>query len=602
MAIQRRELPFVPSGVDAAALAPNFKLYSDVEINSLKKLCNLQGRHRNFVDEHGRIQKLTHSIFNLENNVFVSLSGKELLLANNAYGRIKLAQIAESGEWVKEKVMMIEQSNSSGLTREEINNEIDILTITGQMVMSDSLKPVYFHQPVRRAASSDDAGAFQEGDGKYYLFMKYISGKNLGKWINHTPQLPLLVKMDIAMAAVRALMSLHDNNIVHRDIRPEKIMFDFFKPANEAVKITNFSTACKMDKLHDDLPAGCGTYGYEAPEVRKTASQITGKYSVHSDIYALGVTIGLLMNLFTISNKQVSAFDDMDDDMFAGNDAAAEVEYKPASGFAGDNELRSQLTRLINVMMHIDVEERPTLQEVFRGLGRMRDRLNDEARVISVCLLDIAALHEAVEKGGEHEQKFMDSLCVFNQIRMYDSTSVCSDAMILRDKQKLEARGYAVVGEVFLGTPAMLQRYIADYSAKRDVDGRIYKLSYIASTAALQQSAASSLHSEIAASQPERLIMIEEFLLEPEPVNDAARFSFYNWLDCLSWFFGALRDNISDLAAAHCRSPLSLCGFFSSGDMVERVRESAPLEEVVIDFGANTDTSQEFVMLSSGRY
>jgi serine/threonine protein kinase len=148
-----------------------------------------------------------------------------------------------------------------------------------------------FRQEVEALARIDHpgvVGVLQTGemaDGRPYLVMQYIEGKNLrsvmkpeGMNLSHVAQ--------IMRQIGQALTSAHDRGIYHRDLKPENIMLQALGEDEDHVKLIDFGVATVKDSqvaANRATTMVAGTVGYMAPE------QMIGKPSASSDIYALGV-------------------------------------------------------------------------------------------------------------------------------------------------------------------------------------------------------------------------------------------------------------------------------------------------------------------------
>ena len=86
------------------------------------------------------------------------------------------------------------------------------------------------------------------------------------------------IELKIACGATKGVSHLHDNNIIHRDLKSANILLDkHFEP-----RITDFGLSRMKDQ--STLTAGTGTFQWMAPEV------IQGKkYDEKSDIYSLAI-------------------------------------------------------------------------------------------------------------------------------------------------------------------------------------------------------------------------------------------------------------------------------------------------------------------------
>lgn len=74
---------------------------------------------------------------------------------------------------------------------------------------------------------------------------------------------------------------LHDNQLVHRDIKPEHILLD----KNLNAKIFEFKVCAKV-KAQEKRESFCGTYEYMAPEVYESS-----EHDQKADIWSLGVLL-----------------------------------------------------------------------------------------------------------------------------------------------------------------------------------------------------------------------------------------------------------------------------------------------------------------------
>ena len=119
-----------------------------------------------------------------------------------------------------------------------------------------------------------------------YLVMEFFRGQNLrGLMRSDSPMLSEKA-IDIVSQVAAALYHLHQNGIVHRDVKPENIL------VNSAgdVKVIDFAIAVELNKQwkrwfgrHDGIR---GTRTYMSPE------QVRGKaVSPQSDVYSLGVLL-----------------------------------------------------------------------------------------------------------------------------------------------------------------------------------------------------------------------------------------------------------------------------------------------------------------------
>lgn len=146
-----------------------------------------------------------------------------------------------------------------------------------------------FHQEAQAAArlshpnvvSVYDVG--EEG-GQHYLVMEYVAGQNLRDLLKQRGRLPWEDAVSIACQVCEALQHAHDNNIVHRDVKPHNILVT----SAGRVKVTDFGLArALVTEATITYPgAVMGSVHYLSPE--QARGQTVGKAS---DIYSLGVVL-----------------------------------------------------------------------------------------------------------------------------------------------------------------------------------------------------------------------------------------------------------------------------------------------------------------------
>ncbi len=128
---------------------------------------------------------------------------------------------------------------------------------------------------------------FGQRDGTFYMVMEYLPGGNLAQWIPRGLEEQEILQITSDMAS--ALHLAHEKGFVHRDVKPENIMF---RENNSAV-LTDFGIARQKNANNQMTVAGAvmGTPKYMSPE-QLQGHEIDGR----SDIYALGI---MLYEMFT---------------------------------------------------------------------------------------------------------------------------------------------------------------------------------------------------------------------------------------------------------------------------------------------------------------
>ncbi|KAF9876451.1 ph domain protein [Colletotrichum karsti] len=97
------------------------------------------------------------------------------------------------------------------------------------------------------------------------IIMEFVSGGDLGKLITNRGPLQEQSVQQMASQLLSALAHLHENNITHRDVKPDNILIHSLTPFD--VKLTDFGLSKMVDNEQTFLRTFCGTLLYCAPEV-----------------------------------------------------------------------------------------------------------------------------------------------------------------------------------------------------------------------------------------------------------------------------------------------------------------------------------------------
>jgi len=120
-----------------------------------------------------------------------------------------------------------------------------------------------------------------------FMVMEFLHGEDLRSAIKGGRTGDFRNQLKIALQAARALDFIHNNRIIHRDVKPENLHIN---PAG-AVKLMDFGIA-KSDDLSRTQPGfALGTPYYMSPEAVRGE-----KLTCQADVYAYGI---LLFELFT---------------------------------------------------------------------------------------------------------------------------------------------------------------------------------------------------------------------------------------------------------------------------------------------------------------
>jgi tRNA A-37 threonylcarbamoyl transferase component Bud32 len=125
-------------------------------------------------------------------------------------------------------------------------------------------------------------GSYENSDYGF-IVLEYMSGSNLGKKL----PVPNKIAQKIVKSVAECIKHLHENDIIHRDIKVDNILYSEKGDGINDIKLCDFGLSQRINKGSKFIG---GTPHYMAPEI------LIRKYqSKCSDMWALGVTAYLLM-------------------------------------------------------------------------------------------------------------------------------------------------------------------------------------------------------------------------------------------------------------------------------------------------------------------
>ena len=193
----------------------------------------------------------------------------------------------------------------------------------------------------------------EEEDGRQYFVMRYMGGESLSDWIKKGA-LSLQDTTIIIERLASALDYAHSKGIVHRDIKPDNVLFD----ETNHPYLTDFGIA-KLAETAVSATGGGGTMGtpaYVSPEQAQGA-----KVDGRADIYGMGVMIYEMLT----GNKPYDADSPMS--------VAVRHITEPIPDILQDRpDLPMDVDTVIRTAMAKDKEDRfPTAVDLARALGRV---------------------------------------------------------------------------------------------------------------------------------------------------------------------------------------------------------------------------------------
>lgn len=121
-----------------------------------------------------------------------------------------------------------------------------------------------------------------DGQEIYYIVMEIVKGKTLKDLIDEKGKLGVSETLNYVIQIAEAIYCAHENNIIHRDIKPQNIIIN----QENVPKVTDFGIAQGVNKNTSTEKDIIGSVHYFSPE------QARGERTdERSDIYSLGILI-----------------------------------------------------------------------------------------------------------------------------------------------------------------------------------------------------------------------------------------------------------------------------------------------------------------------
>lgn len=173
-----------------------------------------------------------------------------------------------------------------------------------------------------------------------YIVMEYIPGKTLDKYISEKGKLSISETADIIMPLAKSLKTIHEMNVIHRDIKPDNIIID----TNGYPRLLDFGSAKEYTSESDGKTLLVFTENYAAMEQRS----IFLPKGPWTDVYGLcAVMYSCLAGEVPVSSEDRSYLDDPDKELLLKlrqviGDGNAELCDVIVKGMALDAEDRYQ--------------------------------------------------------------------------------------------------------------------------------------------------------------------------------------------------------------------------------------------------------------------
>src|SRR5262245_6401967 len=174
------------------------------------------------------------------------------------------------------------------------------LKVISEKYLGDESARLRFLREARAAARlrhSNVASVLHLGRtaSNYFYAMEFVEGETLEKLIKRSGRLDVKLALEIATQVAAGLAAVHEQHLVHRDIKPTNIMVKLKEEGSVTAKIIDLGLAKTLDESASAAGisspgAFAGTPEFASPE------QFAGvSVDIRSDLYSLGVTLWVMV-------------------------------------------------------------------------------------------------------------------------------------------------------------------------------------------------------------------------------------------------------------------------------------------------------------------
>jgi serine/threonine protein kinase/tetratricopeptide (TPR) repeat protein len=170
------------------------------------------------------------------------------------------------------------------------------LKVINARLIGDESARRRFVREARAAASvrhPNVASVFHLGtsSGDYFYSMEFVEGETLQSLIKRSGRLDLKLALEIATQVTTGLAAIHEQDLVHRDIKSSNVMVCLKDGASSVAKIIDLGLAKAANESASD--AGISTPGaFAGTPVFASPEQFAGVgVDIRSDLYSLGIVL-----------------------------------------------------------------------------------------------------------------------------------------------------------------------------------------------------------------------------------------------------------------------------------------------------------------------
>ena len=198
-------------------------------------------------------------------------------------------------------------------------------------------------------------------DKEYILIiMEYINGGNLFNFLKKHRKVSEKTAKLLYKQIILGIKYMHEQNIVHRDIKLENILIDL----NNNIKICDFGIGRVLSSPEQSLFDQCGTPMYIAPEIL-LCSKEKGYKGFPVDIWSSGIVLYILLSGSLPFSFENSSLNSSKESRIEEDNNSLDLQYSIINNEPKEIENISKEGKdLLNKLLEKNPEKRITLEEI----------------------------------------------------------------------------------------------------------------------------------------------------------------------------------------------------------------------------------------------
>lgn len=431
--LQEKTIPYLHPNVSISHLYENSKLFTDEEIKFIF----------NFFEKNPELYrvKIATQNGNFYNVLKLSLKNQNFALyaiylgakhqkhlGNGYYGKVKLMQNLETGEWqalkIQKKLSMTEKFSL-------LQNETMALEKQEKYLGSRS-RDLYNNFPETEKTKKNSENHYQLFNAQNNSFnfqnlsfslpivnrhellgLKLHKGITLAKFAKRKLDLPCNHWIQILINVCETVHHFHTvYKLIHNDIKPDNIIID---PVTYQIELLDFQFTSKPFATRNNA---CGSPGYMSLELLCGYNKI--EFNPATDIHALGITLaellGNIVESYTVGNvtfNEPQRFRVIPFNYFQTNNNKSSCptiqQYIP------DVNIRKKIINLLLLMSSDNPKNRPSLEIIIKHLKKLQALAKTRPKN-----LGILNIHDYYTSSEPERNEFRDQLKRMDEVIFID--------------------------------------------------------------------------------------------------------------------------------------------------------------------------------------